>query len=192
LSELTVRDIATICGLIDRTQAPEKAAMALGATADDIMVLERAAKEFALRAGRSMWRVASQASVDESVSVLRRLRSMEGLETLWEAIDADPHSATAQAILAVTNACFAYLKPVDGKDLMLPADEARMLKRLLESLNLRCLPVDALPSRTLDIIRVERPGERAAPRFAGWALKRALGVVFLWTRHRAARLADRS
>lgn len=192
LSVLTVRDVATICGLIDRTLSPDKAAMAIGATLDDMKVLERAATEFAARAGRSTWRLACQAPVDEPLPVLRNLRSMEGLKALWDAIDADQNSATAQAVLAVTHACFAYLKPTHGKDIVLPKDEADMLRGLLESLKLSCLPVDSPPvSPTLTILRIARPGERASPRFAGWQLKRALGVVFLWIRHRTACAAAR-
>ncbi len=190
LSVLRVKDIATICGLIDRTQSREKAAMAVGGTIDDVQMLERASRQFSLRAGRSTWRLRDEPRADTPPHRLRKLRSMDCLEVLWHAIDTDQDGATAQTILAITHACFAYMKPTHGKDIVLPEDEADMLRGLLESLKLRCVPTDTPPpSTTLQILRVARPGERTTPRYAGWALKRVLGIVFLWTRHRTARIA---
>lgn len=189
LSVLKVTDIAALVGLINRTTSPEKSVLVAGATTDDVRILQRASEDFLHRAGRPLWRSPDAEPGNPKSPVLRKFRSLEMLETFWKTVDCDANGSTAQAVLTITQGCFAHMKPAHGADLLLPKAEAHMLRQLLRKLNLECAPTEPLSSANLEFVRVVRPGERQSARYAGLALKRALGVTFLWLRHRAARLA---
>jgi len=192
LSVLKVADIALLCGLVERSGSPEQAAMALGASKDDMQVLQRASEAFQRRAGKALWHLEKPHSGPTQPPALRMLESLRLLDSFWTAIDADPNSRQSQRLIAITQACYAHLAPSRGKELLLPSEEAAMLERLLRS---HGLEVFASPSQTapdITVLTVIRPGERASVRYAGNGIRRVFGVIYLWLRHQTARQSSRT
>lgn len=190
LSVLKVVDIAALCGLVERSGSPEQAGMALGASRDDMRVLQRASEAFQHRAGKALWHLDTSHAGLTQAPALRMLASLRSLDSFWDVIDADPDSRQSRTLIAITQACYAHLAPSRGKELVLPSDEAAMLERLLRSLGLE---VFASPSPTVPdvtVLTVIRPGERRSVRYAGNGIRRVLGIIHLWLRHRTARQAS--
>jgi hypothetical protein len=161
--------------------------MALGVSKSDIEALKRASEAFQRRAGRSLWHVADAHAASKQPATLRRLDSLRTLDAFWSEIDSDPNSSQSQALIAITQACFAHMAPSHRTDLLLPAEEAAMLEGLLQERGLEvvALPSPAAPEMT--VLRIARPGTRASVRYAGNGVRRVLGVIYLWLRHRTAR-----
>lgn len=185
LREISTAEVGQLLGWAERGVDADSATLSLGATREQMDLLQTATAEYAAKIGRDFHSRGGNREVAGAVS--RRMSSAQHLYRLWDIASRVDDDDEARALTHIVTALFAHAKPTDKDALVLPAREAGMLQRLLNGCghddHLIHITTHAAPA--LRKVRVKRPG--SSERYAGLELKRILGVI--WIRRRLLELS---
>ncbi|MHB8474576.1 MAG: hypothetical protein ACYDC8_17370 [Gammaproteobacteria bacterium] len=185
LRAVSTAEVGQLLGWAEMGVNADSAALSIGATREQMDLLQEAAAEYATKIGRDFHSRAMDR--DASGTVSRRMSSAKHLYGLWDISSRADDDDECKALTHIVTALFAHAKPTDKDALVLPAREAGLLQRLLIGCGYddHLIETTAHTMSPLRIVRVKRPG--SSERYAGLELKRILGVI--WIRRRLLELA---
>jgi hypothetical protein len=190
--QLTVQEVAGVFGLAKTTLSADRAGFAVGALQVDVDILREEWSLFLQRAGRRFWPEQGANASRRQARAIRELTSLQELGKFWRWIDEAPEGPRAKRIVAVANALFALLKPTHEKDIYLPRLEAEFLVQLLKDAGIEPELIEREIDGATEIIRVLRPSKPESKRYAGLAIKRTLGIVYIAARYQLRASLDKS
>ena len=185
LRQISSADIGQLLGWAERGIDANSAALSLGATREQMDLLQIAVAEYASKIGRDFHSRGEDR--DGAGTVSRRMSAAHHLYRLWDISSRGDDDGEAKALMSVVTSLFAHAKSTDKDALILPAREVGLLQRMLVGCghDEHQIQINAHAMPTLRVMRVKRSA--SGNRYAGLELKRILGVI--WIRRRLHEIA---
>ena len=179
--QISIRDVGRLLGWVEQGIEPDAAALSLGVTQAQMILLNQAIAEYSSQVGRDF------RSRGKGRAVSRRMSSAAHLYKLWQ-VEQDGGEGDLRSLSEIARALYSASRPTDKDFLVLPVREADLLKRhLLDCghdsglIEIREHPQKAALCR----MRILRSSTYRS--YAGLELKRILGVI--WVRNRLVELS---
>lgn len=183
---LSTREIGRLLGWTEGSVEPALAALAVGATQDQLSAIREHERLYALQMKRDF--ISKGSSELKARQRIRRFERAAHLYKLWDIADEEPESSMHRRELTeVVDALFSWARRHKRDRIVIPVKNAAQLRRLLIAVGhpMESIQVEALDELALAMVRVLRVGK--TERFHGRELRRLLGVI--WIRDRVLRPA---
>lgn len=184
---LTPREVGRILGWTENDIDAGSAALAIGATTQQLSEIREQAGIYAMQMGLEFMPTKSRQT--KARRKIRQHRKAEHLYRLLDIADLRPGSSSERLDLTlVVNAVFAFARHHHRDEIALPAEDARRLRQLLVHVEHPpdLIIQEQLEGQPLVRTRVVRPGVEG--RYYGRELRRLFGVV--WIRDRLSPSTD--